>query len=431
MQVSLETTQGLERRMTVSVPAERIENEVQNRLKNLAQTVRLKGFRPGKVPFKVMENRYGSSVRKDVVDDITRRTFYEAVSRENIQLAGLPRFQPRVVEPGKNLEYEAVFEIMANVKLASLGHVSIAKPVAEITEQDIDAMLNNLRRQRAEWIPVDRPAQAGDRLIVAGTIDGQPFLGEQEKPVILGSNVFKELEDALIGVKAGDERSLDLRFPKDYPAAVMADKQAHFDLKVHSVAESKLPDVDVDFIRSFDMKESTLETFRQELRKTMQDEMDDVIRGKIKQQVLDALYRENPLEAPVVQVEQQTEFLLAQAQQTLKNQGVPESEIKLDRASFEKEARRRVVLGLLVAEIVKQQRMSADPQRVRARVESLASSFENPSEAIQWYYADRNRLANVEQLVLEDLVVDWIMGQVQVKEERTSFEALLKERRAA
>jgi trigger factor len=324
-----------------------------------------------------------------------------------------------------------VFEIMANVKLASLGHVSIAKPVAEITEQDIDAMLDNLRRQRAEWIPVDRPARTGDRLIVAGTIDGQPFLGDQEKPVILGSNVFKELEDALIGVKAGDDRSLDLRFPKDYPAAVMADKQAHFDLKVHSVAESKLPEVNADFIRSFDMKESTLESFRQELRKTMQDEMDDVIRGKVKQQVLDALYRENPLEAPVVQVEQQTEFLLAQAQQTLKNQGVPESEIKLDRASFEKEARRRVVLGLLVAEIVKQQRMSADPQRVRARVESLASSFENPSEAIQWYYADRNRLANVEQLVLEDLVVDWIMGQVQVKEERTSFEALLKERRAA
>jgi trigger factor len=431
MQVSLETTQGLERRMTVSVPAERIESEVQNRLKNLTQTVRLKGFRPGKVPFKVMENRYGSSVRKDVVDDITRRTFYEAITRENIQLAGLPRFQPRVVEPGKNLEYEAVFEVMANVRLAPLGHVSIVKPVAEITEPDVDAMIENLRRQRAEWIPVDRPAQTGDRLIVAGTIDGQPFLGEQEKPVILGTNVFKELEDALIGLKSGEERSLDLRFPKDYPARVMADKQAHFDLKVQSVAESKLPEVDADFIRSFDMKDATLETFRQELRKTMQDEMDEVIHGKVKQQALDALYRENPLDAPAVQLEQQTDFLLAQARQTLKNQGIPEAEIRLDRDSFKQEARRRVVLGLIVAEIVKQQRFNADPQRVRARVESLASSFENPAEAIQWYYADRTRLANVEQLVLEDLVIDWVMGQVQVKEEPTTFAALLKERRSA
>lgn len=431
MQVSLETTQGLERRMTVSVPAERIESEVQNRLKNLTQTARLKGFRPGKVPFKVMENRYGSSVRKDVVDDITRRTFYEAITRENIQLAGLPRFQPRVVEPGKNLEYEAVFEVMANVRLAPLGHVSIVKPVAEITEPDVDAMIENLRRQRAEWIPVDRPAQTGDRLIVAGTIDGQPFLGEQEKPVILGTNVFKELEDALIGLKSGEERSLDLRFPKDYPARVMADKQAHFDLKVQSVAESKLPEVDADFIRSFDMKDATLETFRQELRKTMQDEMDEVIHGKVKQQALDALYRENPLDAPAVQLEQQTDFLLAQARQTLKNQGIPEAEIRLDRDSFKQEARRRVVLGLIVAEIVKQQRFNADPQRVRARVESLASSFENPAEAIQWYYADRTRLANVEQLVLEDLVIDWVMGQVQVKEEPTTFAALLKERRSA
>jgi trigger factor len=431
MQVSLETTQGLERRMTVSVPAERIEVEVQTRLKNLAQTVRLKGFRPGKVPFKVLENRYGPSVRKDVVDDLTRRTFYEAVTREKIQLASLPRFEPRVMEPGRNLEYEAVFEVMANVKLAPLGHVAIVKPVAEITEQDIDAMLENLRRQRAEWIPVDRPSGVGDRVIVTGSIDGQPFLGDEEKPVILGSNVFKDLEDGLLGVRVGEERSLDLRFPKDYPAAVMAGKQAHFDLKVQSVSESKLPEVDADFIKSFDIKDVTLEALRQELRKTMQDEMNEVIRGKVKQQVLDALYKENPLNAPNAQVEQQTEFLLAQARQTLSGQGVPEAEIKLDRASFEQEARRRVVLGLIVAEIVKEQRFTADPQRVRARVESLASSFENPSEAIQWYYADRNRLANVEQLVLEDQVVDWVTGQVQAREERTSFEALLKERRSA
>lgn len=431
MQVSVETTQGHERRMTVTIPAERIESEVQNRLKNLSRTVRLKGFRPGKIPFKVLENRYGPSVRKDVVADVTRTTFYEAISRENIQLAGFPRFQPRVVEPGKNLEYEAVFEVMADIKLAPLGHVTIVKPSAEITEQDVDVMLENLRRQRADWIPVERPARAGDRVVVTGTIDGAPFLGEQEKPVVLGSNSFKELEDSLIGASAGEERSMDLRFPRDYPAAAMADKQAHFALKIQSVSEIKLPEINEEFIRSFDVQDATLEALRQELRRTMQDEMDEVIRSKVKQQVLEALYRENPLDPPRSQVDRQAELLLAQARQTLQSQGVPDAEIKLDRLSFEQEARRRVALGLIINEVIKVQRFTADPQRVRARVESLASSFEDPNEAIQWYYADRTRLATVEQLVLEDQVVDWALGQVQVSEERTTFEALLKDRRAA
>lgn len=206
MQVSVETTQGLERRMTVSVPAERIENEIQNRLKNLSRTVRLKGFRPGKVPFKVMENRYGPSVRNDVLNEITRATFYEAVTRQNLKLAGFPRFQPRVTEPGRDLEYEAIFEILEKVQLAPMSGVTIARPTAEIAEQDIDTMLQNLRRQRAEWIPLDRPSQSGDRVTVSGAIDGQPFLGEKEKEVVLGANIFKELEDLLVGVRRGDER---------------------------------------------------------------------------------------------------------------------------------------------------------------------------------------------------------------------------------
>lgn len=430
MQVSVETTQGLERRMTVSVPAERIENEIQNRLKNLSRTVRLKGFRPGKVPFKVMENRYGPSVRNDVLNEITRATFYEAVTRQNLKLAGFPRFQPRVTEPGRDLEYEAIFEILEKVQLAPMSGVTIARPTAEIAEQDIDTMLQNLRRQRAEWIPLDRPSQSGDRVTVSGAIDGQPFLGEKEKEVVLGANIFKELEDLLVGVRRGDERQADLRFPDDYPAKVMAGKTARFELKVESVAEVRLPEIDEEFIRSFDVQDGSLETFRQELRRTMQDEMGDVIRAKVKQRALDALYSLNPIEAPRTQVEQQAGFMMEQAHQTLLAQGVAEADIKLDRESFETEARRRVGLSLLINEVVRNQRFSAEPELVRARVEALASSYENPNEAIQWYYADRNRLANVEQLVLEDHVVDWILGQAQVTDEKTTFEALLKERRA-
>lgn len=430
MQVSVETTQGLERRMKVSVPAERIENEIQNRLKNLSRTVKLKGFRPGKVPFKVLESRYGPGVRSDVLNEVARSSFYEEVSRQNLKLAGFPRFQPRVIEPGRDFEYEAIFEILDKIQLAPWDGVTIARPGAQITEQDVDNMLQNLRRQRAEWIPVERTAQSGDRVTVSGTIDGQPFLGERVKEVVLGANIFKDLEDALAGVRRGDERKADLRFPDDYPARVMAGKTARFELKVEDVAEVRLPEITEDFIRAFDVQDGALETFRQELRRTMQDEMADVIRAKVKQRALDALYSLNPIEAPRSQVDQQAALMMEQARQTLLTQGVPEAEIKLDRESFENEARRRVGLGLLVNEVVRAQRFSAEPERVRARVEALAASYENPSEAIQWYYADRSRLANVEQLVLEDHVVDWILGQVRVTEEATTFDALLKERRA-
>lgn len=429
MQVSVETTQGLERRMTVSVPAERIESEVLNRLKNLSRTVKLKGFRPGKVPFKVMENRYGPSVRSDVLNDITRSTFYEAVTRQNLKLAGFPRFQQRVAEPGHDLEYEAIFEVMEKVELAPLGSVSILRPVAEISEQDVDTMVENLRRQRAEAVPVERAAREGDRVTVSGTIDGQPFVGEAQKEIVVGAGVFPDLEKAMIGAGRGDTRTLDLRFPDDYPVRLMAGRTAHFELKVEVISEFKLPEVNEEFIRSFDIKDGALDSFRQELRRTMQDEMAEAIRSKIKARALEALLKNNPIEAPRAQLEQQAALMMEQARQNLLGQGVPESEIKLNQPSFETEARRRVQIGLLVSEIVREQRFRAAPEQVRARVESLASSYENPAEAIQWYYADHNRLSTVEQLVLEDQVVDWIMGQAQVTDEKTSFASLLRERR--
>ncbi|MCC6208826.1 MAG: trigger factor [Gammaproteobacteria bacterium] len=429
MQVSVETTQGLERRMTVSVPAERIESEVQNRLMNLSRTVRLKGFRPGKVPFKVMESRYGPSVRSDVLNEITRSTFYEAVSSRNLKLAGFPRFEQRVAESGRDLEYDAVFEVMEKVALAPLSGVKIMRAGAEITEQDVDTMVGNLRRQRAEAVPVERAARDGDRVTVSGSIDGQPFVGEAQKEIVIGAGVFPDLENAMIGINRGDARTMDLRFPDDYPIRLMAGRTAHFDLKVEAVSEFKLPEVNEEFIRSFDIKDGTLESFRQELRRTMQDEMAEAIRSKTKARAIEALLDNNPIEAPRAQVEQQVALMMDQARQTLLSQGVPESEIKLNQPSFEIEAKRRVQIGLLVSEIVREQRFKAGPEQVRARVESLASSYENPAEAVQWYYADRNRLSTVEQLVLEDQVVDWIMGQAQVTEEQTSFASLLRERR--
>lgn len=435
MQVSVEATGGLERRMTVSVPAERVDNEVENRLRKLAQTAKLKGFRPGKVPRKVIESHYGSQVRQEVVNEVTRSTFFEAINQENLQLAGMPRFQPKVIESGRDLEYEALFEVLAEIELAPMTDVEIVRSVSEVTEQDIDNMLENLRGQRGTWHQVDRAAREQDQVVIdfVGTIDGEEFEGNRGEQVTVmpgAGRFFPAFEQGVVGAAAGEERTVDVEFPADYHVENVAGKQAQFRITVHSVSELQLPEVDEAFIRSFDVPEGTMEAMRIELRKTMQDEMADAIRDRLRKQALDALHEANSgIDVPRSQIEGQIDTLHAQAREMLARQGVPENDIKLERSTFESQARRRVVLGMLVREVVNKQGFSADPQKVRQRVESIAEGYENTEEAIKWYYSDRNRLANVEQLVLEDQVVDWVVSQVKVREEPTTFELLLKERR--
>lgn len=434
MQVSLEATEGLERRMTVSVPAERVDIEVANRLKNLSRTVRLKGFRPGKVPLKVVESRYGSDVRREVVDEVTRKSFYEAVNREQLPVIGAPRFQLRSIEQGKDLEYEAVFEVLGKIELAPLDRAEIVRPAAEITEDDIDRMLENLRRQRGEWREVARAAQKDDRVVIdfVGRIDGEEFHGNRGEgvPLLIGGGQFiPGFEDGIIGAVAGDARVVDVSFPDNYHVAAVAGKKAQFEIKVHAVSELVPAEIDEAFIKSFDVAEGTIESMRTELRKTMQDEMGEAIRERVRKQALDLLYRENNVEVPRSQVESETDVLAAQARDMLRRQGVSESDINLDRSVFVEQARRRVALGLLVMEISKREKIVADPDRVRQRVEGIASGYENPDEVAKWYYSDRSRLANVEQLVMEDSVVDWVVSQARVTEERTDFGTLLQERR--
>lgn len=420
--------------MKVSVPAERIESEVESRLRNLARTARLKGFRPGKVPLKVMESRYGPQVRQEVIGEVTQSSFYEAVSQEKLQLAGMPRFQQQVAEPGKDLEYEAVFEVLEEIALAPLDNVEISKPVAEITDGDVDNMLETLRRQRTQWEPVERAAQNEDQLVIDfhGTVEGEEFAGNsgEQVPVVLGAHSFiAGFEEGLIGASAGDERTLELRFPEDYHVQSLAGKPVRFDITVRTVSEPRLPELDEEFARSFEIAGGTVESLRQEVRKTMQDELDEAVRDRVRQEVMETLYSQNPIDVPQSQIEEQTQLLMSQTREALKGQGMAGDDMDLDRSLFEERARRRVALGILLNEIVKQQKFSAEPERVRERVESIAAGYENPDEAIKWYYADRSRLANIEQLVLEEHVVDWVLEQARVKEEPTSFDELMKDRR--
>jgi trigger factor len=433
MQVSVETTQGLERRMKVSIPAQRIESEIENRLRNLSRTVRLKGFRPGKVPFKVLESRYGPVVRREVLDELTRSTFFEAVSREKLQLAGLPRIEPRVMEPGRDVEYEAVFEVLERIDIAPLSDVVIERPVADITEADIDRMIETLRKQRAGWRETDRPAREEDLVVIdfIGRIDGVEFPGNRGERVgvLIGDNKFVPgFEQGLVGMRAGETRYVDVRFPDKYHVGAVAGKPAQFEMKVHTVSERELPEVTEDFIRSFDVPEGTMEAMRVEVRKTMQEELEEAIGDSIRRQALDALYRTNPIPVPNTQVQAETDALMQQTRTVAMNQGVPEAQISLDRPAFEEQARRRVTLSRLVSEIVRKENFVAEPERVQQRVERIALGYEDPEEVRQWYFSDPGRLASIKQLVIEDHVVDWVVSQARVTERVTDFQTIMKEK---
>lgn len=435
MQVSVEGGTGLERRMKVTIPAEQIDKEVKDRLQHLSRTVRLKGFRPGKVPLTVVAKHYGTHVRQEVLTELTQSSFREAIVKENLQLAGMPRIEPVADAAGDNFEYTAVFEVFAHFDLAPVKDIEISRPVTEITEQDVDNMLEKLRRQRVEWRSVDRPSRQDDQLLIdyRGTIDEQAFDGnEAEKmPIVLGAGKFVEgFEAQLTGVSAGDDVVVEVTFPEDYHAAELAGKGARFEVHVHSIEEPVLPALDEEFARSFDVADGSLDSLRQEISNSMQEEREQTIRDRVKEQVMDALLTANPIDLPRAQVEEQIDLLIAQLRDTARSQNIAPEKIGQDREIFRKQAEKRVALSMLTAEIVKQQNLVADPDRVRAKVESVAAAYDSPDDVTKWYYGDRERLANIESLVLEDQVVDWVMENARVTDEVTSFDELMKGRQA-
>jgi len=431
MQVSVEATSGLERRMTVTIPAERIEKEVENRLKSLSRTVRLAGFRPGKVPVKVVATRYGTQVRNEVIGEMTQSSFQEAVNQENLRLAGMPQIEPRITDPGADMEYIATFEVIGEIELAPLADLEIEKPVATITDDDVTAMVEKLRQQRANWIAVERPAQEGDRLTIdfEGTIEGQPFEGNkgQQAPILLGSNSFiPGFEDALVGSKPGDEVTIELVFPEDYRNTAVAGKPVHFVVKVHEVVEPELPEVDAEFMRSFEVNDGDMDSFRNEIRSSMQGELDQALKDMTKTKVLDLIYAENPIDVPAAMVESSLNDMMTQFQNNLAAQGKHFPD--MDRSVFEPAARRKATLSMLLSDIARKQAFVADATQVKAQVERLAESYDDPGEVVRWYYADRSRLANVEAMVVEDMVIDWILDNAKVTDNSLSFDEVMQSR---
>ncbi|MCW8917707.1 MAG: trigger factor [Gammaproteobacteria bacterium] len=429
MQVSVETTDGLERRMTVELPVERIDGEVQNRLQRASRNVRIKGFRPGKVPLKVVAQQYGKQIRDEVVGELIQASYFEAVGQQSLRPAGVPAIEPVVNEPGKALQYTATFEVMPEVTLADVAGVKLEKRVAEISEADLDKMMETLRKQRAAWEKVERAAAEGDRLNIdfKGTIDGEAFAGNSGEavPVTLGSNrMIEGFEAGLVGAKAGDELTLNLQFPEEYAHKEVAGKPVQFTVKVNSVEESRLPELDEEFAKSFGIGDGSLDALRQEVRQNMEREMRQALTEGNKQVVMNKLLELNPITVPQALVREEAEALRQQMQQQL-YRPQDKSGIELDVEMFREQAQRRIALGLILSELIRSKELKADTEKVRARVEELASTYDEPQQVIDWYYGDKGRLSQVESLVLEDAVVDWVYSQVEVTEKSGSFDEVM------
>ncbi|HEB98111.1 MAG TPA: trigger factor [Thiotrichales bacterium] len=433
MQVSVETTNGLERRMTIQLPAERVDQEIDSRLKSLARSVRLDGFRPGKVPLRVVRQRYGKQIEEEVAGELMNSSFQEALLQENLRPAGTPRFEPKPIQSGAGFEFVAVFEVFPEFEPATLEGVEIEKPVAEVTEQDIDNMIDKLRQQRATWEVVDRPAEQGDQVTLdyKGTIEGQPFDGGEGhgmKVEIGSGRMIDGFEEGLIGAKAGEERTLDLQFPEDYSEKELAGKPVRFEVKVTEVAAPKLPELDEEFARSLGVQEGGIEALRAEVRKNMERELEASLKAVLKDRAFGTLMEINDIEVPASMVDEEIERLASDLHQQI---GGNTQGLNLPRELFEDKARRRVALGLLISEIVKRHGIQVDPERVRTTIETIAAGYEQPEEVVKWYYENQDALNSAQTLVLEDQVVEWILDQAKVSEKSYSFDEVIELRQAA
>ena len=426
MQVSLTATGGLERRLEVAVPEQRVTTEVESRLKQLSRTARLKGFRPGKAPYAVIQKQYGEQVRGEVIGDLIRTTYAEAVNQEKLNPAGGPRIEPVTVNPGFDLKYTATFEVLPDVRLKALDAISLERPAAGVQDSDVDAMIESMRKQRPLFNEVERAAQDADRLTVdyVGKIDDQPVPGGEGKDVtfIVGAKrVMTEFEEGVKGAKAGESRDVPVDFPAEHPNKELAGKKAVFHLDVKKVEEQTLPEVNDEFVSAFGVKEGGVEALRTEVRQSMTRELEDLVRNRVRGQVLEALYTENKIDVPKALVEEQIQQLQLDM---ARRANISDPSQLPPAATFEESARRRVALGLLLGEIVKSENLKVDRERVQTRLNDVAAAYPNPDEVRRAYLQNADAMRQIESAVLEDQVVDFVVSKAKITDKPTTFTEL-------
>ncbi|KTS92535.1 trigger factor [Pseudomonas rhizoryzae] len=428
MQVSVENTSALERRMTIGVPAERIETEVNKRLQQTAQRAKVPGFRPGKVPMSVIRQRYEASARQEALGDLIQETFYEAVVEQKLNPAGAPAVEPKVFEKGKDLEYVATFEVFPEFEVKGLDGIEIERQESSVQDADIDKMLDVLRKQGTRYEAVDRAAANDDQVTIdfVGTRDGEPFAGgsaEGTKLVLGSGRMIPGFEDGLVGAKAGEERVLDLTFPEDYQNLDLAGKAVQFKVTVKEVAAPELPELNEAFFKQFGVEETTVEGFRTEVRKNMERELRQALKTKVKNQVMDGLLAANQIDVPAALISNEVDRLRVQAVQQFGGNINPE---QLPAELFSEQAKRRVLLGLIIAEMVKQFELKPDDARVRELIEEMAAAYQEPEQVVKWYYQNEQQLNEVRSVVLEEQVVDTVLKQAKVTDKQVSYEDAVK-----
>lgn len=429
MQVSVEELEGLERRMTVQVPAETIDKEVEGRLRSLSRKARIDGFRPGKVPFKVVKRMYGPQVRQEVIGDVLQSSLQNAMTEQALRPAGGPRIDSLNAEEGSSLEYSATFEVFPEFDPKPIDNEKIVQPVAEVTDADVDAMLQTLREQRALWESVERPAQLKDRVRISfeGTLDGADFPGNKgdDVPLVLGSGAMIEgFEQSLLSHSAGETVEFDLTFPADYAAAELAGKEVHFKVDIKTVEAPQLPEVDEAFAASFGVVDGGIDKLREALRENMARELRENIKNAIKKQVMDALLAVNDILLPHAMVAREIDAIAEQS--NFKNPEGDENPEQTKSAIFREAAERRVALSLIVSRLVAANEISIDEGRVQQQLETIASSYEDKEAVIRWYRQNQKMMDSINMLVMEDQVVDWLLQRADVVEKQSSFDEVMK-----
>lgn len=431
MQASLETISSLERKLSVTLPLEEVNTQIENRLKQLARTAKVHGFRPGKVPMRIVEQQYGGQVRQEVLGDAVQKSFGEAVREKNLRVAGYPRIELRSAgEKSDSLEYDATFEVYPEVAVSDISDTKIERPKVEIGESEVDKTLEVLRKQRTVFEPADRAAGADDQIQLdyVGKIDGEPFEGGSGEGVYvrLGEGrLLPEFEKQVVGMKAGDTRSFEITFPDDYHGKEVAGKTATFDVKVSEVQAPRLPEVDAEFAKSLGIADGDIGKMRSEVRANLAREVQRRTTARVKDQVMKALFESVKVDLPNSLVEMETERLMQGMREDLASRGMKSDQIPLPKEAFEEDAKRRVKLGLIVAELVQAEKLQARPEQVKGVVEEFARSYEKPEEVVRWYYQNPERLREVESIVLEDNVVQWVLGKAKVEDKTMPFDELM------
>jgi len=433
MAVTVETLEKLERKMTLTLPVGIVESEVQSRLKKLARTIKMDGFRPGKVPMNVVSQRYGYSVHYEVMNDKVGEAFFNAANEAKLRVAGQPRISESEASPEGEMAFDAVFEVYPDVKIGDLSTAEVEKISAEVTDSAIDKTVDILRKQRRTFSqrPHDAAAQDGDRVTVdfEGKIDGEVFAGgkaEDFQFIVGDGQMLKEFEEATRGMKSGESKTFQLAFPADYHGKDVAGKTADFMVTLKKIEAAHLPEVDGALAKSLGIEDATVEGLRADIKKNLAREVKARLLARNKQAVMDALVGKAELDLPNASVQAEVNRLMEGARADLKQRGIKDADkAPMPEDIFRPQAERRVRLGLVVAELVRSNNLQATPEQVKAHIEELAASYEKPADVMRWYYSDNNRLAEVEAIVIENNVTNFVLAQAKVSDKALSFDELM------